>query len=102
MFLYTLRNPDKVKGLVGIATAADHTQQIWKGLDREKRQEVQRSGLYQMPSPDSPDPIPISMDLIHDGAKYSILDMPGTYMYWSSELASLPIACKIQRKGLAQ
>ena len=79
MFLYTLRNPDKVCGLVGIATAADHTQRVWKGLDKEKKVEVQRSGVYDMPNEYGTDPIPLSMELFSDGEKYSILDMPGTY-----------------------
>ena len=39
---------------------------------------VKRSGVYHMPTPYSSDPIPISMDLIQDGEKYSILSMPGT------------------------
>ena len=78
MFLYTLRNPDKVCGLVGIATAADHTQRVWKGLDKEKKVEVQRSGVYDMPNEYGTDPIPLSMELFSDGEKYSILDMPGT------------------------
>jgi pimeloyl-ACP methyl ester carboxylesterase len=77
MFLYTLRNPDKVCGLMGVATAADFTQRLWKGLDKETRVEVQRSGVYQMPSQGYPDPVPLSMELILDGEKYSILDMPG-------------------------
>ena len=77
MFLYTLRNPDKVCGLVGISTAADFTQRVWKGLKKEKKVEVQRSGVYEMPSDTCPDPIPLSMDLFRDGEKYSILDMPG-------------------------
>ena len=81
MFLYTLRNPDKVKGLIGLATAADYTQRVWKGLEKEKRNKVQRSGVYDLPSPYFPDPIPLSMELIQDGEKYSILEMPGTQIY---------------------
>jgi pimeloyl-ACP methyl ester carboxylesterase len=77
MFLYTLRNPDIIRGLIGLSTAADFTQHIWKGLEKEKRVNVQRSGVYEMPSPYCPDPIPISMELIQDGDKYSILEMPG-------------------------
>ena len=78
MFLYTLRNPDRIHSLIGVATAADFTQQVWKGLEREKRREVQHKGVYLMPTPYSPDPVPLAMDLIQDGEKYSILTMPGT------------------------
>lgn len=87
MFLYTLRNPDMVTGLIGLSTAADFTQRVWKGLDKEKRLEVQRSGVYNLPSPYFPDPIQISMELFRDGEKYSILDMPGTLMYACEILA---------------
>ena len=77
MFLYTLRNPDTISGLIGISTAADFTERVWKGLDKEKRLEVQRSGVYHMSSAYSPDPIPLSVELFRDGEKYSILSMPG-------------------------
>ena len=86
MFLYTLRNPDKVAGLIGVATGADFTQRVWKSLSKQKRLEVQRTGVYDMPSEYCPDPIPLSMELFQDGEKYTILDMPGIqllciYMY---------------------
>ena len=51
-------------------TAADFTERVWKGLDKEKRLEVQRSGVYHMSSAYSPDPIPLSVELFRDGEKY--------------------------------
>ena len=97
MFLYTLRNPDKVCGLVGIATAADHTQRVWKGLEKEKKVEVQRSGVYDMPNEYGTDPIPLSMELFHDGEKYSILDTPGTIYYVYTYTHMLMTSCLIGR-----
>lgn len=77
MFLYTLRNPEKVSGLIGVSVAPDFTQQVWKGLDRDTRRQVGRTGVHHLASPYSPEPYEITMNLIQDGEKYSILDMPG-------------------------
>ena len=77
MLLYTMRNPDRVFGLVGIATAADFTQRLWKGLDKSTRDEVKRIGYYPFPSPVSDEPVVLTLDMIVDGEKHSILDMPG-------------------------
>ena len=84
MFLYTLRHPDNVCGLIGVATGADFTQRVWKSLSKEQRVEVQRSGVYNMHSEYCSDPIPLSMELFRDGGKYSILDMPGTMFVYIS------------------
>lgn len=74
MFLYTMRNPEKVSGLIGIGAAPDFTANLWRSLDKDTQKQVKRSGFYKLPYPD---PYEISMQLIQDGAKYSILDMPG-------------------------
>ncbi len=81
MFLYTMRNPDIISGLLGVSTAPDLTQQLWKGLDKETKKEVRRTGVYHMKSAYNNEPYEISLDLIQDGAKYTILDMPGKYLY---------------------
>ena len=77
MFLYTMRNPDKVCGLIGVSTAADFTQRLWSGLNKEEQQQVKKSGVYKHPSPYSDEPYDLTLQLIQDGDKYSILDMPG-------------------------
>lgn len=77
MFLYTMRNPDKVCGLIGISTAADFTHQLWSGLSKEEQQQVKKSGMYKLQSPYSDQPYDLTLQLIQDGDKYSILDMPG-------------------------
>lgn len=77
MFLYSMRNPEKVHALIGISSAPDFTQQLWKRLAKEDKQELKRTGLYKMPSPYMPDPIQVTMQLIQDGDRYNILDMPG-------------------------
>ena len=79
MFLYTMRNPDRVFGLIGVSVAPDFTHKIWKDLDKETKQEVKRSGVCKLPSPYSSEPYTVTLQLIQDGDKHSILDMPGTY-----------------------
>ena len=77
MFLYTMRNPDNVCGLIGVSAAADFTHQLWSGLSKEEQQQVKKSGMYKLPSPYSDQPYDLTLQLIQDGDKYSILDMPG-------------------------
>lgn len=77
MFLYALRNPDRVYGLVGIAPAVDFTQRLWKGLSKDTRIEFRRNGKYPFPSPIGAEPVVLTIDMILDGEKHSILDMPG-------------------------
>lgn len=77
MFLYTMRNPDNVHGLIGIAAAPDFTEALWKGLSKEEKQDMKRTGIYKLRTPYSEEPYDVTMDLIQDGSKYSIMDMPG-------------------------
>ena len=77
MFLYTMRNPDKVHGLIGVASAPDYTERLWKGLDKDTQQAVKRSGVYKLQSSYDNEPMSITMQLFQDGEKHNILDMPG-------------------------
>ena len=77
MLLYTMRNPERVTGLVGIATGADFTQRLWKEMDKETQQQVKRNGVYRLASSYHPSPLEITLDLILDGEKHGILNMPG-------------------------
>ena len=78
MFLYTMRNPEKVSSLIGVSAAPDFTQQLWKLLDKKTQHEVRMSGVYKLSSPFSSEPYMITLQLIQDGDKHSVLDMPGT------------------------
>ena len=83
MFLYTMRNPEKVCGLIGISAAPDFTANLWRSLDKDTQKQVKRSGVYKLPYPE---PYEISMQFIHDGDKYSILEMPGMPVFvWGVE-----------------
>ncbi len=77
MFLYTMRNPDIICGLLGVSIAPDLTQEVWKGLDNDTKREMRKNGVYNLKSGYDNEPYEISLDLIQDGAKYTILDMPG-------------------------
>ena len=77
MFLYTMRNPDRVFGLVGLAPAADFTNLLWKNLNKADKDEVKRIGYYMLELGDNIPPLKLSLDLILDGEKHTILDMPG-------------------------
>ena len=75
MFLYTMRNPDEVAGMIGVGAAPDFTQAHWNSLNKEEKQEVKKTGVYKLASPYGN--YELTLQLIQDGDKYSILDMPG-------------------------
>lgn len=77
MFLYTMRNPDNIFGLIGVGVAPDFTQSLWKGLSKEGKQEVKKTGVFKLETPCCNECYEITLQLIQDGDKYSIMDMPG-------------------------
>ena len=77
MLLYTMRYPERVTGLIGIATGADLTGRLWKEMDKETQQQVKRNGVYHLKTPYHPSPLEITLDFILDGEKHGILNMPG-------------------------
>ncbi|XP_072449385.1 palmitoyl-protein thioesterase ABHD10, mitochondrial-like [Chiloscyllium punctatum] len=50
MLLAALAKPERVAGLVGIATAADHFVTVLNQLPSEARADIERTGKYNMPS----------------------------------------------------
>lgn len=77
MFLCTMRNPDNIVGLIGVGVAPDFTQRLWKELSVEGKREVKKSGVYRLETPYSTESYELTLQLIQDGDKYSIMDMPG-------------------------
>lgn len=76
MLLAALRRPEKVAGLVGIACAADFTEDIiWDRLDWTTRERLMTSGLIELPN-DGGDPYRISRALIEDGRENLLLRGP--------------------------
>jgi pimeloyl-ACP methyl ester carboxylesterase len=75
--LAALARPDRVKGLVLLAPAADFTSRlIWPRLSAEQRRTIETEGVWERPSPYEPGAIPITRALIEDGARWSILPGP--------------------------
>jgi pimeloyl-ACP methyl ester carboxylesterase len=64
-------------GLVLIAPAVDFTQElIWKRLPRKARRAIEQKGVWLQPSAYSPEPYPISRDLIEEGRAHLLFGQP--------------------------
>jgi hypothetical protein len=69
--------PEKVKGLLLIAPAADFTEAlIWARMSPQIRGEVMEKGFWVRPSAYGDGPYPITRRLIEDGRKYRLLGGP--------------------------
>ena len=74
--LTALSRPERVRGLVLIAPAADFTEAlIWPALSPAARRAIETEGVWMRPSAYG-DPDPISRALIEDGRRWSILPGP--------------------------
>jgi pimeloyl-ACP methyl ester carboxylesterase len=82
--LLALRLPARVKALIGIAAAADFTEELLRpSLDDAARAALARDGVYQAPNPYGP-PTPITAGLLEDGARHLLLRAP------------IPLSCPIR------
>lgn len=85
MHLAALERPERVKALLGIASAPDFTETLmWDSFSDVIKEQIQSSGIYQMPSDYNDTPYPITRDLIEDGRKHLLLQGP------------IPIPCPIR------
>lgn len=75
MLLMTLYRPDRVAGLVGIATAADFTDALSsRGLDERQLRELAATGYCEIPNCyDDQQPYRIARQLLEEGRKHSLL-----------------------------
>jgi pimeloyl-ACP methyl ester carboxylesterase len=77
MVLTALARPARVAGLIGIATAADFTEElIWAQLDAAARARLQQDGVLYQPSDYSTEPYPITLKLIEEGRQHLVLHAP--------------------------
>jgi len=77
MLCAALARPTRVKGLVGIAAAADFTEELmWQRLSEAERARLEAEGRLSLPSQYSPEPTVISHALILDGRKHLLLGGP--------------------------
>ncbi len=74
MLLAALARPERIAGLVGIAAAADFTEDLmWEGGDAAFRKTLETDGVFYQPSDYDPEPTPITMKLIEDGRQRLLL-----------------------------
>ena len=77
MLLAALARPQRVAGLVGIASAPDFTEELmWGRFDDDVRRRLEDTGVYHRPSEYGDDPYPITMKLIEDGRRHLLLERP--------------------------
>jgi pimeloyl-ACP methyl ester carboxylesterase len=69
--------PQRLAGLVGIATAPDFTEDLmWDAFDEVDRAALARDGVIEQTSRYGPTPYPITMKLIEDGRRHLLLRAP--------------------------
>jgi len=77
MLLTALTSPERIAGLVGIASAPDFTETlIWDILPPHIRKHLLSAGLYQLESAYSDTPYPVTRKLIEDGRNHLLLQQP--------------------------
>jgi pimeloyl-ACP methyl ester carboxylesterase len=80
--LVALARPERVKALVGVASAPDFTERlIWKKLTPPQQEMLLRDGVFYAPSCYGEEPYPITRRLIEEAREHLLLDK------------TLPIAC---------
>ncbi|MSO99160.1 MAG: alpha/beta hydrolase [Rhodospirillaceae bacterium] len=72
-----LARPMRVAGLMGIAAAPDFTEDLmWNALTSAQRDQLNTSGVVELPSEYADQPYRISRNLIEDGRKNLLLHAP--------------------------
>lgn len=71
--LAALYAPEKVKALVGLATAVDFTEGIWSKLTLKQKQEIKEQGIIKITGNTCNDIYPISYNLIVEAQKHLLL-----------------------------
>ncbi len=72
--LAALARPEKVRGVVGVASSPDFTRSVWKNrLSENQRNEMVRNGFILAPSEYRDEPVKITHKLILDGENHLLL-----------------------------
>jgi pimeloyl-ACP methyl ester carboxylesterase len=83
--LAALARPGRVRGLIGIASAPDFTEDlIWNRLSEAQGRRFRESGELSAPSAYEPDLIPITYRLVEEGRRHLLLRGP------------IPLACPVR------
>ena len=85
MVLAARARPDRVAGLVGIASAPDFTEELlWPRLGEAGQRELMERGEVPIPNPYGPEPTPVTRRLIEEGREHLVLGGP------------VPLACPVR------
>ena len=85
MVLVALARPQRIAGLVGIASAPDFTEElIWGRMDGAQRARLARDGQLAQPSDYSEEPYVITRQLIEEGRRHLLLD------------GEIPVTCPVR------
>ena len=71
--LASLGETNRLHGLILIAPAVDFTQHMWEGFSADVRRTIETQGKWLRPSQYSPEPYPITRQLIEDGKSHLLL-----------------------------
>jgi len=75
MLLVALERPEKIAGLVGIASAPDFTEKlVWEAFTPAQQKQLIEEGQVLIPDCCGSAPYPITRELIEDGRKHLLLD----------------------------
>ncbi len=75
--LAALARPGRIRGLIGIASAPDFTEDlIWNRLSAEQARRFKASGELSAPSAYEPELIPITYRLVEEGRRHLLLRRP--------------------------
>lgn len=73
--LAALERPERVKALVGVASAPDFTERlIWEKLTPTQKESLLREGVFYAPSCYGEEPYPITLQLIEEARTHLLLD----------------------------
>ena len=74
MLLTAVARPERVAGLVGIASAPDFTEDLmWPSFSEEVRETLRRDGIHREPTAYGEEPYTITMKLIEEGRNHLLL-----------------------------
>ncbi len=77
MLLAALARPERIAGLVGIATAADFaTRLMEKRLPDAAKAALARDGIVHLPSAYTPEPTPVTKRLVEESRTHELLHAP--------------------------
>jgi pimeloyl-ACP methyl ester carboxylesterase len=75
MLLAALERPERIVGIIGVASAPDFTEDlIWDKMTDEQKDILQKEGVYNLESEYGDDPYPITMKLIEEGRNHLLLN----------------------------